>query len=493
MATRSNASSSGMNFNLVHNYTFLDAEHVGPMTTIYGGVWNFFDQHVYIASAEGLLGLKPTTRTVNRVFTAIAEEAGAIRGPNLPDIIDSSRIDKVTAVVVMRLPRGMMLSRYIAEQGQLDVDQTYRILRGVTRALNACREQAAPHRGATADRIWLCDDGTPILLGYGEALRRREVNHLSGRTANEIWWHTTPEVLRDAGDDTPSDDERVRSVIGSDKLPELEDSEAAEVWNLGCLAYYCLEGHHPYFAKPNDHQHGIVNVLSEIRLPLRHEHSFLQPVIDKALHNEPAHRYEDARELVSAFYAVIHPGADEDNAATGPQRVLPGMPQQVVPPRPSFEDDQAIKRADTRSKLWRTTSIALAIALLAYAWLDVRRPRSLLITSDPIGIDIVETTGHLDTPRGRTPIILTERRLNDPLTLRTVGPGGHLGEPVTVLPTAFADLGRCAHAEIIPTFAPARPSDSLDDNEAAGDYDIGDDGPRWDDAADELPPEHEAP
>lgn len=450
-----------MTFSLEHTYAFGDAEFVGPMTTIYSGVWNFFDRDVYIASAEGLLGLKPTSRTIKRVFTSIAEEAGRVHGPNLPDIIDSSRIDKVTAVVVMRLPRGMVLSRYIEEQGRLDVDQCYNIIRGVSRALAACREQAAPHRGATPDRIWLCDDGTPILLGYGEALRRREINNLSGRTANELWWHIPPEVLRDAGDGTPTDAASVRSIVGTEQLPELEDSEAAEVWTLGCLAYYCLEGHHPYFAKPNDHQHGIVNELQDIRLPLHAEVSYLQPVIDRALHSDPSRRFANTRELVSTVYAVTHPGADEQSVETGPQRVLPGMPAPAIE-RPSYESEQTLKRMRVQSTLWRTSAIALFIALLMYAWLDTRRPRSLLLTSDPIGIEIVETTGHLDTPRGRTPIILSERRLNDPLTLRTVGPSGHLGEPVTVLPTAFSDLGRCAHAEIIPTFAPARPTPDED-------------------------------
>lgn len=459
MATRSTLSSSGKFFSIEHSYTFGNAEFVGPMTTIYSGVWNYFDRDVHIASAEGLVGLKPTTRTMNRVFTSVADEAGRVQGPNLPDIIDSSRLDKKTAVVVMRLPPGMVLSRYIEERGVLDIDQCYQVLRGVSRALAACREQASPHRGATPDRIWLCDDGTPILLGYGEALRRREINNLTGRTAKELWWHLPPEVLRDAGDGdgTPDDASVVRTIVGTEQLPELEDSEAAEVWNLGCLAYYCLEGHHPYFAKPNDHQHGIVNALQDIRLPLHREVSYLQPVIDRALHSDPTQRFANTRELVTTVYAITHPGADEHSGETSPQRVLPGMPTPAVQ-RPSVETEQTLKRMRTQSALWRTSAVALFIALLMYAWLDTRRPRSLLLTSDPIGIEIVETTGHLDTSRGRTPIILSERRLNDPLTLRTVGPSGHLGEPVTVLPSAFSDLGRCAHAEIIPTFAPARPT-----------------------------------
>lgn len=453
-----------MSFSLEHTYQFREAVHVGPMTTIYRGEWTFFDRDIYIASVEGLLGMKPTTRTTQRVFQTVAEEAGRFQGPNLPDIIDSSRIDQLTAVVVMRLPPGMILSRYIEEQGPLDVDQTYKILRGVRRALEVCREHDAPHRGATADRIWLCDDGNPILLGYGEALRRREINNLSGRTANEIWWHIPPEVLLDAGDDTAKESGRLRSTVGSSQLTELEDAERAEVWTHGCLAYHCLVGHNPYFTKPNDHQHGIVNVLQDIRLPLSHQTSFLQPVIDRALSSHPDVRYANLQEFVSAFYAVTHPGTDEDAVSTGPQRVLPGMPAQA-PPRPDAEDTAAIKRATTSAMLWRAASIGLFIALLMYAWLDTRRPRSLLITSDPNGIEIVETTGHLETSRGRTPIILTERRLNEPLTLRTVGPAGHLGEPVSVLPSAFSDLGRCSHAEIIPTFAPARPSPSDEESD----------------------------
>lgn len=469
MATRSSDSSSGMIFSLTHNYRFNEAVHVGPMTTIYHGHWDFFDREVYIASAEGLLGLKPTSRTVQRVFSTIADEAARIQGRYLPDIIDSSRIEKVTAVVVMRLPRGMILSRYIEENGPLDPDQTYTVLRGVARALEQCREQANPHRGATPDRIWLCDDGTPILLGYGEALRRAEINHLSGHTSNEIWWHIPPEVLRDAGDDQAQDAARVRTIVGSADLPTLEDSQAAEVWTLGALAYYCLEGHHPYYAKPNDHQHGVINTLNEVRLPLRDEISYLQPVIDKALHNVPAQRYDAGAEFASTFYSIIHPGADEAQMASGPQRVLPGM----TPPantRPAATDDRVQQQLRIRGNLWRITALALTVALLAYAWMDYRRPRSLLLTSEPNGIEIVETIGHVKTPRGRTPVILPARRLNDPITLQTVGPSGDLGDPVTVLPSAFADLGRCLHADIVPTFEDAatlkhnQPQENADDH-----------------------------
>lgn len=442
-----------MTFKLTHEYRFEEAVHVGPMTTIYRGQWDFFGRDVYIASAEGLLGLKPTSRTVQRVFGTLADEAGRIQGPYLPDIIDSSRVDKITAVVVMRLPPGMILSRYIEEQGTLDADQTYRILRGVARALEQCRAQASPHRGATPDRVWLSDDGRPVLLGYGEALRRSEVNHLSGHTSNEIWWHTPPEVLRDAGDGQREAAKRLRTAVGSDQLPTLEDSETAEVWTLGALAYYCLTGHHPYYVKPNDHQHGIINVLNQVRLPLPDEVSYLQPVIDKALSDEPLSRYSSGSELASAFYSVTHPGTDEAEVSTGPQKVLPGMPPTTA--RRSAADNRALQHMQVRGNLWRIATIALTLALLAYAWMDYRRPRSLLLTSNPNGIEIIETTGHLKTPRGRTPIILSDRRLNDPVTLQTVGPSGDLGEAVSVLPSSFVDLGRCLHAEIIPNFEDA--------------------------------------
>lgn len=454
MATRSSDSSTGMIFSLTHTYRFNEPVYAGPMTTLYRGQWNFFDREVYIASAEGLLGLKPTSRTIQRVFGTLADEAARIQGPHLPDIIDSSRIEKVTAVVVMRLPPGQILSRYIEDNGPLDPDQTFRVLRGVARALKQCREQASPHRGATPDRVWLCNNGEPILLGYGEALRRAEVNHLSGHTSNEIWWHTPPEVLRDAGDDQDPSGARVRTTVGSAELPTLEDSEAAEVWTLGALAYYCLEGHHPYYAKPNDHQHGIINTINDIRLPLRDEIAYLQPVIDRALHSQPSARYATPDDLASNFYEVVHPGSDASAIETGPQRVLPGMTR-VPQSRRSVKDERAQQHLRTRGNLWRIAAIALTLALLAYAWMDYRRPRSLLLTSDPNGIEIVETTGHLKTPRGRTPIILSDRRLNDPITLQTVGPSGDYGDPVTVLPSAFADLGRCLHADIVPTFEDA--------------------------------------
>lgn len=452
MATRSSASSTGMTFHLKHRYTFVDAVYTGPMTTIYRGVWDFFDREVYIASAEGLLGLKPTSSTTQRVFSTIAEEAGAIQGKYLPDIVDSSRIDKITAVVVMRLPAGQILSQWIERHGTLSADQTYKILRGVAQALQQCRVQAGPHRGPTPDRVWLCEDGTPILLGYGEALRRREINHLSGHTANEIWWHTPPEVLRDAGDGNDKESSRLRAVIGSEDLPDLEDSPQAEVWNLGALAYYCLTGHHPYYVIANDHQHGIINTLQQIRLPLPDEHAYLQPVIDRALAATPVDRFDSPTTMASEFYAIIHPGTDEASVITGPQPIFNSAPN-IRPSAPQKHKTQDAQ-GELRSNLWRTTAIALTIALLMYAWMDVRRPRSLILTSEPNGIEIIETTGHVKTPRGRTPIMLSHRRLGDPITLQSVNPSGDLGDPITILPRDFADLGRCAHAELLPDFSP---------------------------------------
>lgn len=456
MAIRQPPTPHGTSVAVEHAYIYGAPVYAGPSTTIYAGTSNFFDHPVYISSPDRLIHMQPTSRIKKRVFDSLVKEAGGIRGPNLPDIIDGGRIDDRSAFIVMRLPDGEMLSQRVERQGALDPDATYKILRGVVRALDATREQAAPHRGPTADRIWLCEDGSAILLGYGEVLRRREINNLSGRTYNETWWHIPPEVFRDAGDDLPKDDAKLRSNLGTDALLDLEDSHAAEVWAVGCLAYYCLVGSHPYYVKPNDPQHGIINVTTNARLPLPERVSYLQPVIDRALAPQPEARYEDAKALVSAFHMVLHPGTSEDDiATTAPQRII------VTPSSPARDPLQQqlqkeAKHHHFRARLWQVTAVALFVALLSYAWLDLRRPRSVILTSDPIGIEIVEVTGHLNTPRGRTPLVLSQRRLGDPITLRTVGPGGDLGEESTMVPSDFEDLGRCVQAQIIPQFVPAR-------------------------------------
>lgn len=444
-----------------HDQFFTIGEPVfaGPVATICEAIWDFNGSRVWYYNVDNIVRLKPTSRVRQRVLSAIANESRYFHHPNLPDIIATTGPTEKVGGFFARLPEGQILVHKLQREGKLDPAQTLKILRGVTCALRVFRDRTiAPHRGPTVDRVWVGSDGEPVLLGWGEVLTRNEIHNAGARLAPEIWWHLPPEVLKDAGDNETAD-ERVRTRVGSDNIGALEDAEAAEVWTLGTLAYFCLTGVHPYYREGQGHQYGVENTLENCRADYPADVSFLGPVIDRALAPDPHARYESAEEFVEAFAEILFPGEYE---VESPSAAVPTLRTETVKDEASEEDlytrrsrEADLRVAQQRAKLWTIGAIAMFAAFIFLIILDLQRPRSILITSEPNGIELVEVTGHLDTPRGRTPLILTNRKQSDPITLRTVGPAGDLGDPLTMNPAQFDDLGRCLAAQVIPQIVAA--------------------------------------
>lgn len=457
----------------LHSFTSGSLIYSNSTVELYEATWDFSGEAIAYYQVSNLVRLKATSRVRTRVFHAVATESRHFRHPNLPDILGCVGPTEKDAGIFMRLPKGKLLLPHIDETNGLAPALTLKILRGVAKALRSYRNQGAyPHRGPTADRVWVSDQGDPILLGWGEVLNRNDLGNVSARLGAEMWWHLPPEVLEDAGDS--STETRRLTHVGTDQLASLESAEEAEVWVAGCLAYHCLAGHHPYYQTGRDHAYGVENTLKSIRLPLPPTASFLGPVIDRALSHSPQDRFASVEEFIEAFAEVLNPG---ENVAE--EFAAPAMSKPFTLPVETLRDDESDllaqhhrdadrKAAELRSRLWMTSAIALFCAFIFLIVVDRRRPYTLLITSEPNGIEIAEVTGHLNTPRGRTPLLLSRRTISDPITLRTVGPEGDLGAPLTLDPGEFDDLGRCVAAQIIPEIVPVQTTDD-EDGGAEGD------------------------
>ena len=464
MAPSSPSDLNGSIISIDHEYVVGRVSHSGPLTTLHEGRWTLFDLPVTIASLDGLIRLQMTTRVQRRLMGNVLKVAGKVRGRHLPDIIDTAELSAANVCLVMRLPRGRLAVQHLAEHGPMRLDAALRVVRGVVRALETCREQGHPHRGPMVDRIWLDERGEPTLLGLGEVLYRRDITIMKGRRHIELMWHIPPEVYRDSGDAAEADDGRssVLAGMGSERTRQLEESPQAEVYALGCLLYHLLNGHHPYFVTPSDTSDGVANTLSGIRLELAAAGAPVAGIIDRALSLEPEARHASARELL-----------EELEAASGTAGRAQGPRSEHTDAHGSVElDDDARARLPgpavssltapdtnlslrTSLLLWRVTAGALFAALIAWTFLDFRRPNTIVVTSTPPGLELVEVTGHLDTPRGRTPLVLRNRRLSDPIELRTVGPDGTPGQPVALQPTEFQDLGRCHRVDLVAELTPA--------------------------------------
>lgn len=435
----------------------------GSMNSIYSGTWKRLEQTIYVSVLSGLDSLKLTRKAVQRIRGNLHENVGRLQHPNLPDIIDYGEGDHLAPFTIMRLPPGRLLVQKLQDD-TLGTLETYRIVHDVAAALRACRDAGLPHRGPTADRVWVTEDGRAILLGLGEVLFRHDSYSMGGTRRVDLIWHLPPEAFPDdsqpddAVEEVVSEPPNYREQLGGTTARVVENSEAAEVFALGALAYHCLAGHHPFFGTRTAPSSGIAALLTNAKLEL--DHRLVREPIDVALSPDPNQRFPNAEEFLRELRdrLRISPSVGEPTGF-GSAASFPGESAD----RTDDDEHQATSDAVTddasnaATMLWRGVAALLFVALLIYAYLDLRRPTSVIVTSTPAGIELEEVTGHLTESRGRTPVILRDRARTEKVTFRALGPNGEQGPAVTIDPSTLQDLGRCARVHLDAQFVEREP------------------------------------
>lgn len=426
----------------------------GSMNSIYTGQWKRLEQTIYFSVLSGLDSLKLTRKAVQRIRSNLHENVGRLQHPNLPDIIDYGEGDHLAPFTIMRLPPGRLLVQKL-QDNPLGTLEAYRIVQDVAAALQACRDAGLPHRGPTADRVWVAEDGRAILLGLGEVLFRHDSYSMGGTRRVDLIWHLPPEAFPEDSKDEEPDEEIVseppnyRDQLGGTNARVVENSEAAEVFALGALAYHCLAGHHPFFGTRAAPSSGIAALLTNAKLEL--DQRLVREPIDVALSPDPNQRFPNAGEFLRELRARlrISPPAGE-SAGLGATTSFSGDSTDPADGSDSriASETEPDDDSNAAAMLWRGVAALLFVSLLVYAYLDLRRPTSVIVTSTPAGIELEEVTGHLTESRGRTPIILRDRARTEKVTFRALGPNGEQGPPVTIDPSALQDLGRCARVHL---------------------------------------------
>lgn len=458
---------TGMTLQLDHKYRVGTALHRGPMATLYSAEWELFDLPVYVRSYESLVKLRLRHRDTTRIRWAIESEAGKVRGPNLPDVVDAGIEDPTRPFLVMRLPKGNLLLNLVADRGRLPANQVVGVVAGVARALTHCRDVGIVHRGPTVDRVWLGADGEVVLLGLGEVLYRDDTVSMSGPPSTELLWHIPPEsftvsLRRDDGGEDESVTMRLRTrAQGTLQGRTLEDDPRAEVYSLGCLAYHALNGHHPFFTSVDDPTEGIHATIRDTPLELRDFdlHSEVWRVISQAIAREPSERFASPVEFAEALSDAINitaPTTSEVAVSADDEEdfddffIATGTP-------PAVQDAPAPADA-FQLWAWRFTSLVL-FGIVAVLLLHERfEGQTLLVLSDPPGIQIGEEIGHTREPLGPTPVLLFGRDAATPLKLFAIGPDGSYGATGTYDVGRFQDLGRCRATELLLQYPETTPA-----------------------------------
>ena len=333
---------TGMTLELDHKYRVGNIVHRGAMVTTYAGVWELFDLPIHVRSYESLIKLRLRHRDTTRIRWAIESEAGKVRGPNLPDTIDAGIEDPTKPFLVFRLPEGDLLLNRLRVEGRFDADRVVPVITGVARALGVCREVGMIHRGPTADRVWVGDDGEIVLLGVGEVLYRDDTISMSGAPSTELLWHIPPESFTVSQRRTDDDEDGDRATTlrlrtrpaGTLQGRVLEDDPRAEVYALGCLAYHALNAHHPFFTSMDDPTEGIHATIRDRPL---------EPRGWSSSRRSRATRRTDSRRLRSS-------------PRRSPRRYTEPRRPRSSPPSPTGSTSTRSPRRSTRSAHWRSSA-----------------------------------------------------------------------------------------------------------------------------------------
>jgi hypothetical protein len=421
---------------------------------MYRGVWELFDAPIYVRDYAPLPTVALQLRDSIRVWALLETRVGRIRGPHLPDVIDIKTHPDRPPILFMRLPEGQVLMDHVESHGPLKGTETARVVTHVASALTTYRAAGLPHRAPTPDRVWLGVGGEAVLLGAGDALYRDMLSVRKGPRPVKLMWHIPPEAFGANGSDATSGSQAAVLPSDAGAPPRigtaLEDDPRAEVYTLACLAYFTLNGYHPFFVSQADTTEGIQATIRDEPLGLRDydENSEVWRVLRRGLSRDPEARHETPAEFAEAFREAV-----TLSATTPSQQLALSRDDGTSAPLVIYEPS-ATKTA--RISIWALGILAAIMTAGVIVMLAHERfqERTLVVTSNPPGILVGEEIGHIRRPLGATPVFLEGRDLATPLRIFAIGPAGDEGPSSELIPSRGRDLGECHQLNVDLEFNP---------------------------------------
>lgn len=224
-------------------------------------------------------------------FEREAKAAAKIKSPHVVQIFDYGRMGDGTAYMVMEMLDGESLAARLRRTGWLSFGQCGEVVHQICRALHAANQLSIVHRDVKPDNIFLCpsDDGIFVkLVDFGIATDR-----------------------------SPSGERKLThpgNLIGSteylcrDQIVRASDANLqTDLWGLAVVAYEMLTGDVPFTGETTGAicvaiANATVGPPSELRKGVPKE---VDAWFARALHRDPAERFESPRAFAAAFRGAI--------------------------------------------------------------------------------------------------------------------------------------------------------------------------------------------
>jgi Protein kinase domain len=235
--------------------------------------------------------------------------AASVSHRNIVPVYDAGEVDG-TAYIATAWIDGISLRNLVAREGPLEPRRAIGLLNQVAGALEAAHEVGLIHRNVTPSNVIVDKNGVACLTDFG--LTRR-VTDPAGLTETHQLMATLDFVAPEQIEGEPVD-------------------RRADVYSLGCLAYFVLAGHPPFpregqAATLYAHLAGDYQPLSEVR-------DDLPPELDAAVRAAMARDPDERPPTAAAFARMLqHAATDADETAPALAGVASRPPE--APPRRS--------------------------------------------------------------------------------------------------------------------------------------------------------------
>lgn len=270
-------------------------------------------------------------------FQREARAAARMDHPNVAAVIDHGLgADDEPSYLVMELARGRALSDLVKEDGPIDENLAWQILRGITAGLAHAHERGVIHRDLKPNNVIL-EPGTnrPRLVDFGVA--RLEHSAQPQLTKHGLVVGTpgfiSPEVLRGSAPD-----------------------ERADLYGLGVTTWYCLFGKLPFGSGDDAALQDTLQGLDMGPLQTLEVSEALRYVVRALIDTEAEHRASSTE----AFLAMLE--APRPRSPTPPAITPPESGEPELEPVQDVDDDPA-----PRSTRWPLALVAVLLLLGAGA------------------------------------------------------------------------------------------------------------------------------
>src|SRR5256886_2345502 len=246
-----------------------------------GEVWRAYDSVIRRYVAPRLLSGAGGRADARERLLRGARAAGALQHPNIVPIYDLGEADG-QLFIAMELVDGHDLSTLIALSEPLPLERKLDLVIDVLQGLSYAHERGVIHRDIKPSNVRIASDGSVKIMDFGIArLQSADVTGSGAIVGTPTYM--APEQITN-GAITP----------------------ATDVFAVGCLLYELLTYRKPF---EGETVHGVLyQVLTTDPKPLRATvpsiPAALERVVSKALIKVPEERYETARQMQSALFAI---------------------------------------------------------------------------------------------------------------------------------------------------------------------------------------------